>query len=64
MRISLARGISSSLYRIFFVSLCFGDCLSFNRLLFLPFAPYTAYARVAKLCVKRRAEQKRASNNC
>src|SRR5215216_2615543 len=63
-RISLPERISPSLHRIFFVSVCFGDCLSFNCLLFLPFTRYTAYARVgtvpALLRVKRCAEHKRS----
>src|SRR6266480_5417659 len=62
-RISLGRGVSPSLHRIFFISLCFGDRLSFSRLLFLPFTRYAAYARVgtvpALLRVSSRAEYKK-----
>jgi len=64
-RISLAERVSPSLHRIFFISLCFADRLSFNCLIFLPFTPYTAYARVgtvrALLPVKSRAEYKHAN---
>jgi len=58
MRISLAGGVSPSLHRIFFFSLCFGDRFGFNRLLFLPFTRYTAYARVRALRVHGCAEHK------
>ena len=67
-RISLGERVSPSLHRIFLISLRFGDRLSFHRPLFLPFTPYTAYARVgsvrALLRVKNRAEGKKPRYNC
>ena len=67
-RISLAERVSPSLYRIFFISLCFGDRLSFSRPMLNPFTAYTAYPRVGTvptlLRVKGRAEYKKPSYNC
>ena len=40
-------------WRIFFLSLCFGDRRSWGRPMFNPFMRYTAYARVRALRVKR-----------
>jgi len=64
MSISFAGGISSSLYRIFFLSLCFADGLSFNRRLFLPFTRYTAYARVRALRIDGYAGHKQRDYDC
>ena len=63
MRISLAGGVSPSLHRIFFFSLCFGDRRSWGRAMLNPFMRYTAYARVRALRVKRCAEHKQRNRD-
>src|SRR5947208_12969891 len=59
MRISLTGGVTPSLRRILFFSLCFGDRRSWGRPMVNPFMRYTAYARVRALRVKRCAEHKK-----
>ena len=56
MRISLTLGVSPSLDRIFFFSLCFADRFGFNRALFTLLTLYAAYPRVRALRVKGCAE--------
>ena len=59
MSISLTEGITPSLRRILFVSLCLGDRRSWGRPMFNLFMLYTAYARVRALRIKRCTEHKR-----
>src|SRR5437764_11246097 len=63
MRISLRRRVTVGRRRIFFFSLCFGDRRSLGRPMFHPFTPYTAYARVRALRVKRCAEHKQRNRD-
>jgi len=56
MSISLTDGVTPSLHRILFVSLCLGDRRSWGRPMFNLFMLYTAYARVRALRVQGCAE--------
>src|SRR5437867_1006986 len=63
MSISLTGGVTPSPQRILFFSLCFGDRRSLGRPMLNPFTPYTAYARVRALRVKRCAEHKQRNRD-